>query len=143
MRAPVDPTNVVFWGATQVRRSVQQNLRTALALLILALATPAAAQDRGPEARQTLVDLAYVLGQSHALRQVCAKDPDFFWRERMERLMDVEATEQAMRTRLVNAFNTGFNTAEAGFPKCGAASRVEAARVARRGRDLAAKLSAP
>ena len=115
----------------------------ALALTGLVLAAPAAAQDRGPDARQALVDLAYVLGQSQALRQGCNGENDVYWRQRMERLMDVEAPEQALKSRLANTFNAGFNTAQAAFPKCGAASRAEAARVARRGHDLAAKLSGP
>ncbi len=115
----------------------------ALALTALVLAAPAAAQDRGPDARQALVDLAYVLGQSQALRQGCNGENDIYWRRRMEKLMDVEAPEQALKIRLVHAFNTGFNTAQASFPKCGAGSRAEAGRVARRGRDLAARLAAP
>ena len=115
----------------------------AVALMVLALAAPASAQDRSPEARQALVDLAYVLGQSQALRQSCNGENDVYWRQRMERLMDVEAPEQALKSRLANTFNAGFNTAQAAFPKCGAASRAEAGRVARRGHDLAAKLSGP
>ena len=37
-------------------------------------------------AERALVDLAYAIGESHALRQVCQGDGDQYWRERMEQL---------------------------------------------------------
>jgi uncharacterized protein (TIGR02301 family) len=103
----------------------------------LALTAPALAQEpRSPEQRQALVDLAYVLGQSHALRQVCAGPGDQFWRGRMERLIAAEAPDPAFDRRLKESFNTGFAAAQSAFPECGPDSRREAAHVAARGRAL-------
>lgn len=108
-----------------------------LALIGVALATAAQAQDRSPAQRQNLTDLAYVLGESHALRQVCEGPSDQFWRGRMERMLAAEAPDPAFDARLKEAFNTGYAAAQAAFPECDAANRREAARVAARGRVLA------
>ena len=122
--------------------------RTAALALALALATivaprTASAQDRGPETRQVLADLAYTLGQSHALRQACVDKDDQFWRDRMGRLLGVEASDQALNRRLRGAFDTGFAAARLSYPRCGAGARAELARLAGRGKDLAARLAAP
>ena len=81
-----------------------------------------------------------MLGQSHALVQVCAPD-DQTWRARMTRLITVEAPDQALEARLAEQFNAGFAAAHARFPTCGPASKTEAAQAARRGKALAEALS--
>ena len=116
-----------------------------IALLLFSAASqvvaPAAAQDRPPPARGGLVDLAQRVGEAHALGQAC--DPDSqTWRARMLRLIEVETPDEAFRTRLFNSFNTGFRAAQVRHPRCSAAARSEAARVASRGRDLARVISA-
>jgi len=104
------------------------------------VAAPAAAQVRDPLARQQLLDLAYVLGEAHALRQACAPD-DQYWRARMRRLIEMERPDQAFADRLAERFNTGFTVRESQFPACGARARAELAAAARRGRALAQALS--
>ncbi|MDR3511725.1 MAG: TIGR02301 family protein [Caulobacteraceae bacterium] len=111
------------------------------AAAVLAGAVGAAAQERSPADRQTLMDLAYVLGRSHALRQACAGPADQFWRTRMQRLIDTETPDAAFDGRLETAFNTGFAAAQAAFPRCNAAVRREQVRAAERGRALAATLT--
>jgi len=113
----------------------------AVALLAAPLAGAAWAEDRSPAQRQTLIDLAYVLGQSHALRQVCAGPADQFWRERMQGLITAEAPDPFFDARLKEAFNTGYASAQAGFPTCSADSRREATKVAAQGRALAAAVA--
>jgi len=113
---------------------------SAVAALFGGLAT-AAAQDRTPVQRQTLADLAYAIGESHALRQACEGDGDQYWRARMIRLIEVESPDQAFDRRLRGAFNTGFSSARAAHPDCDEGARSEAARAAQRGRDLAQRLS--
>lgn len=104
------------------------------------IASPAAAQDRSPAERQQLLDLAYVLGEAHALRQAC-KPEDQFWRARMRRLIEVERPDEAFARRLADRFNTGFSVREAQFPECADAVRAEAAAAARRGREIASALA--
>nr|WP_255500869.1 TIGR02301 family protein [Caulobacter sp. 17J80-11] len=116
---------------------------TAAAIVIL-VAGPAPAltwaQDRPPAARQSLLELAWVLGQSHALTQACAPE-DQTWRARMTRLIAVETPDQAFEARLAEQFNAGFAAARQSFPTCAPASKAEAAKVAKRGQELSAALS--
>jgi len=114
-----------------------------LMFVVAAFASPAVAQDRTPTQRQTLTDLAYVLGESHALRQACLGPLDQFWRARMLRMVDAEAPDPAFNTRLHNAFNAGFSSAQAQYPTCGADSRKAEAAAAARGQALAASLAKP
>ena len=110
---------------------------------LLLLTTPAPAQDRSPAQRQTLTDLAYVLGQSHALRQVCQGATDQFWRGRMLKLVEAETPDPAFNTRLHNAFNAGFSSAQVQYPTCGPDSRRAEAAAAAHGQALASSLANP
>ena len=117
-------------------------MRTLLACLaLLILAAPVAAQTREPRARQTLLELAGVLGQSHALRQACEGEGDQFWRARMIRLIDVEAVDPEFVRRLKAAFNAAFEATREDFPGCGPATRAAEAEAAARGRALSRGLS--
>lgn len=103
----------------------------------------APAQGRSPAERQSLIDLAYVLGQSHALRQACAGQRDQYWRARMEKLVSTEQPDPAFSRRLAEAFNTGFAAARTAYPRCGPGSRRAEAAAAARGEALATGLTAP
>lgn len=104
------------------------------------VAAPSAAQDRPPAQRQTLLDLAYVLGESHALARACDDDSQY-WRARMARLIELESPDLPFKARLSAQFNTGYSAGEAQFPTCTAAARAEAVAAARRGRALSLQLS--
>lgn len=117
-------------------------LRLLLAAMIAASAASASlAQERAPEERQRLLDLAYTLGESHALRQTCEGLNDQFWRSRMVRLTEVEQAEQAFDAQMRERFNTGFAARQGEFPLCDAASRKAEQQSARKGQALALKLS--
>jgi len=113
------------------------------AAILLLTANPASAQDRTPTQRQALTDLAYVLGQSHALRQACQGATDQFWRGRMVKLVEAEAPDPAFNTRLNNAFNAGFSSAQAQYPSCDPDSRRAEAAAAAHGQSLASSLAKP
>ena len=100
------------------------------------------AQERAPAERQTLLDLAYVLGQTHALRQACEGEGDQYWRDRMARLIDVEAADEGFTGQMQSRFNAGYNSSQAEFPTCTAESRHALIAAAQRGQGLATKLSA-
>jgi uncharacterized protein (TIGR02301 family) len=119
------------------------NALLALAVLsgFMVGAGSALAQDRGPAERQTLLDLAFTLGESHALRQVCEGGDDQYWRSRMVRLTDVEKADQAFDAQLREKFNTGFAARQGEFPSCDDASRQAEQAVARKGQALSAKLA--
>lgn len=105
-----------------------------------ALARPASAQDRPPAERQTLIDLAYVLGESHALRQACAGPDDQYWRMRMAQLVRLEQPDADFDKRLKDSFNTGFTARKGAFPACTAKARRQALADAAKGRELSATL---
>jgi len=109
--------------------------------LVIALA---AAPDRPPVGRQAVADLAYALGQIHALSQVCLGEADQDWRERMNRLLTFEApsagADEPARRALVDRFNAGFALSRAEYPAC--TPEAEAARqaAARAGLSLSRQL---
>lgn len=109
--------------------------------LFSTLASPVVAQERPPEERQTLIDLAYTLGESHALRQACSGEGDQYWRDRMVRMNDTEAADEAFAGRLTQAFNSGFATRQTEFPSCSPASKRAEQAVARKGQSLSGQLS--
>ena len=109
-------------------------------LLLIATAVPVVAQERSPADRQTLVELAYVLGQSHALRQVCSPG-DQYWRGRMQKLVAAEQPDGPFNRRLADSFNDGFIADHQAFPSCNKAARQEAERVAAKGRELSVTLA--
>lgn len=109
----------------------------------LIIVTPAFAQERSPAGREQLADLARLLGESHALRQVCDGPEDQFWRTRMQGMLDQEAAEQALKTRLSIAFNEGYHSGQALYPKCSEAARAEARNAAANGERLSERLAGP
>ena len=112
-----------------------------LAGVLLTTTAPVLAQERSPADRQTLVELAYTLGQSHALRQICTNATDFYWRRRMQQLVAAEQPDGPFNRRLADSFNDGFVASRQAFPTCNAASRREAEAVAAKGGELAQDLN--
>lgn len=116
----------------------------ALAFTALAFAGSAAAAPpvRTAEQRQTLIDLAFVLGEAHALHRVCAGPSDDTWRGRMAKLIETEAPADALKAKLSDSFNAGFTAKDAQAKDCASATPAEAI-VARKGAELARKLAGP
>lgn len=118
-------------------------MRASLALVLaLAVCGPVRAQahERSPAQRQTLNALAYVLGQSHALRQLCVGEGDQMWRSWMSRLLETEALDAAFDRRMRDSFNLGYYAAQARFPACDAAAKAEVEAAAAQGRALTRQL---
>lgn len=105
------------------------------------LASKAFGQERAADERQRLLDLAYTLGESHALRQACEGVDDQYWRSRMVRLTEVEQADQAFDAQMRERFNTGFASRRSEYPICDEASRKAEQAAARKGQVLAHKLS--
>ncbi|MBO9706916.1 MAG: TIGR02301 family protein [Caulobacter sp.] len=116
---------------------------SSVVLVVAALAAPAAAaaQDRAPAERQQLLELAFTIGESHALRQLCLGAGDQYWRSRMVRLTEVEKADQAFDAQLRDRFNTGFAAGQGEFPTCDEDARRAAEQSARKGQALSAKLA--
>lgn len=114
-------------------------------MVALTIATPGAvaqSMHRSPEARQTLVQLAYDLGEAHALHRLCAGPTDATWYDRMQQLEAEEGADEGFRRRLVESFNDGFAAGSSEFPACTPQSRAAERSVAARGAALAQQLAA-
>lgn len=124
-----------------VRPMKRLPLNVLLALAVVLPSSAALAQDRDPAERQRLLDLAFTLGESHALRQLCEGTGDQYWRARMVRLTEVEKADQAFDAQLRDKFNTGFAARQGEFPQCDEKSRRAEQQTARKGQALAARLA--
>lgn len=126
-----------------LHRAMQRRVFAIVVLSAFALPVvgPAVAQERAPPERQTLLDLAYALGESHALRQVCSGEGDMYWRDRMVNMSETEAADAAFDGRMKQSFNAGFATRQTEFPSCSPASKKAEQAVARKGQALATRLS--
>jgi uncharacterized protein (TIGR02301 family) len=116
------------------------------AALVLALTAAGAlavapSAPRTPDQRQALADLAYVLGEAHALRRLCLGPADAVWYDRMQRLLMIEAPEPSFRAKLASGFNAGFLAAQAEHSACSDASRAAERAAAERGRALSNSLA--
>src|SRR3954469_17388934 len=107
------------------------------AALAIVVAMSAVTADAQPTRAEIGLDLAYATGQIHALRQLCQGPEDQYWRTRMERIIDLEAKDQAARRPLAERFNEGFRAARKQYPRCTDASRSAERAVAANGRALA------
>lgn len=122
--------------------------RHLLTSLLLAAASvgPAVAQEpprRSGAERSVVVELAYRLGEAHALHRLCAGRADATWYDRMDRLLAQEAYDAPSRRQLVDSFNAGFAARTEQFAACSRRSRMAEATVAERGRALAERLATP
>lgn len=112
-----------------------------LTLVLALLSGAAAAQERSADQVSTLVELARVMGESQALRQVCLGDDDRHWRTRLTSLIDNEQAEPDLERRLSGSFNAGLAAWRKTYPDCGPATRQAQADVADRGKALSARLA--
>ncbi len=126
-----------------------RRLQTPLRALILAAAvlvpaaTSAQPARRPGDERQTVVRLAYVLGQAHALRRLCAGPGDSTWYGHMQHLLAEEASDDVSRRQLVESFNAGYANAQSEFTACNPRSQAAEHAVAEQGRGLAQRLAGP
>ena len=119
-------------------------MRIFLALVMLCLAAPAGAQFRSPEDRNdALVSLSRIFGEMHHIRRLCGRgDEEDIWRERMKRVIDLEAPSFEQRERMVVAFNDGYVSAQGRFPGGTSAAESSAAGRAATGEALVSNIAA-
>ena len=133
------------WDAMTMQRR-EGGLTAALGLMFALAFWPtgglAQTMHRSPQARGALVQLAYDLGEAHALHRLCAGPADATWYGRMQQLEAQEAADEGFRRRLVDSFNAGFAAGSSEFPACSPQSRAAERAVAARGSTLAQQLAA-
>ncbi len=97
---------------------------------------------RSPQAREALVQLAYDLGEAHALHRLCAGPSDATWYARMQQLQAQEAADESFRRRLVQSFNGGFSAGSSEYTACTPKARAAERAITARGAALAQQLAA-
>ena len=116
----------------------------AILLLISALiAAPARAQDAAAPFDGDLQRLAEILGTLHYLRGICGNNEGLKWRNEMQALIDAETPAGDRRTRMIAAFNRGYNGFQQTYRSCTPAATVAVRRYIDEGvkisRDLTAR----
>jgi uncharacterized protein (TIGR02301 family) len=112
-------------------------MRSAALIALASLALTAQAPARGGQ----VSSLAFTLGQSHGLRQLCHGETDQYWRNRMEAMLRLEAADEAAREPLTVRFNDGFRDARGHQARCNDLSRLAERAAAARGKALAQTLA--
>lgn len=124
--------------------SVRRSLSLLAAIAVVAGAASARGQTlprRPPTDRQVLTQLAYTLGEAHALHRLCAGPSDATWYGRMRQLISAEAPDEGFRRRLVESFNAGYQTRVSQYPGCSRDSQAAERQAAAHGAALARTLS--
>jgi uncharacterized protein (TIGR02301 family) len=121
-----------------------------LALLLLGSGLSAHAQTpvkRPPNTDRTLERLADAMGAVHYLNVVCEGRKRQDWRDRMVELLELEQPDYYLRSRLIGAFNRGYQEQERMFPACSDALKSEISQQiqlkAKQGRILSDALADP
>lgn len=119
-------------------------VRPGLLLLAAFAAAPAFAQ--GVDYRQRAEDLtgiSRIFGELHHIRRSCERSEADAWRNRMQKLIDLEMPQAELREQMVIAFNDGFRNGERRYPYCDRDARNRAASVAAEGDRIATRLLEP
>ncbi|MFY9734009.1 MAG: TIGR02301 family protein [Rhodoplanes sp.] len=84
--------------------------------LLGALAAPATGQTTPFD--KDLQRLAEILGALHYLRQLCGANEGQKWRNEMQALIDAEAPSGSRRSKMILAFNRGYNVFQQSYRTC-------------------------
>jgi uncharacterized protein (TIGR02301 family) len=122
-------------------------LKRALALILicLSLAAPLRAQDGEAGAAPfdgDLQRLAEILGALHYLRGVCGSNEGPKWRNEMQALIDAETPSGERRSRMIAAFNRGYNGFQQTYRTCTPAALVAIRRYVDEGSKISRDLTA-
>jgi len=121
----------------------------ALILICLSLAAPvhAAEEAAAPPATAAPFDgdlqrLAEILGALHYLRGICGSNEGAKWRNQMQALIDAETPAGDRRTRMIAAFNRGYNGFQQTYRTCTPAALVAIRRYVEEGSKISRDLTA-
>ena len=116
-----------------------------LAILILVSAcmlAPARAQDAAAPFDGDLQRLAEILGTLHYLRGICGANDGQKWRSQMQALVDAETPTGERRSRMIAAFNRGYNGFQQTYRTCTPAALVAIRRYIDEGSKISRDLTA-
>lgn len=105
-------------------------------------ASSAQPQNDAPPYEADLLRLADMLGALHHLRAVCSAADAALWRDRMNQLLEAEATTSTRRARLAGAFNAGYQTYRRSYSTCTPAAQYVIRRFLAESAELARNVAA-
>ncbi len=121
----------------------------ALVLICLSLAAPLRAAEEAPAGTAAaapfdgdLQRLAEILGALHYLRGVCGSNEGAKWRNQMQALIDAETPSGDRRSRMIAAFNRGYNGFQQTYRTCTPAALVAIRRYVEEGSKISRDLTA-
>jgi uncharacterized protein (TIGR02301 family) len=112
-------------------------------VLVFALIAPALAraEDAAAPFDNELQRLAEILGTLHYLRGICGTNEGQKWRSEMQALIDAETPAGDRRSRMVAAFNRGYNGFQQTYRTCTPAGRVAIRRYLEEGAKISRNLT--
>lgn len=101
-----------------------------LTLFITGAQIPSAlAQARNePPYEGRLLRLSEIIGSIHFLTLLCRPDDGLIWFEKMEEMLEVEASTELRKAKLIERFNAGFDSFQSTYRRCTPASQTALAR---------------
>lgn len=115
----------------------------AIFLVLTAFAAPPVrAEDAAAPFDADLQRLAEILGALHYLRGVCGSNEGQKWRNEMQALVDAETPSGDRRSRMIAAFNRGYNGFQQTYRTCTPAASVAIRRYLEEGSKISRDLTA-
>lgn len=118
-----------------------------IAFLLFIFATHATAQTGQEDYRvrqENLLRLSAIFGEVHHIRRMCVPQREAdIWRNRMMKLIELEAPAATQNRAMTKAFNDGYYRARRQFNTCNRAASSYAASRADEGERVVAALMAP
>lgn len=107
--------------------------------LLGGLAAPAAGQTTPFD--KDLQRLAEILGALHYLRQLCGANEGPKWRNEMQALIDAETPSGSRRSKMILAFNRGYNGFQQSYRTCTPAAEVAIRRYLEEGAKISREVT--
>ena len=114
----------------------------ALILICFSLAAPLRAEEAAAPFDGDLQRLAEILGALHYLRGICGSNEGQKWRNEMQALVEAETPSGERRTRMIAAFNRGYNGFQQTYRTCTPAAVVAIRRYVEEGAKISRDLTA-
>lgn len=119
-----------------------KRLLAALVAICVICATPLRAEEGAAPFDGDLQRLAEILGALHYLRGICGTNEGSKWRNEMQALIDAETPSGERRTRMIAAFNRGYNGFQQSYRTCTPAALVAIRRYLDEGSKISRDLTA-
>src|SRR5262249_22149479 len=129
-------------GRLSRAKVMAKRLFARLIALRLVCSAPLRAEEAAAPFDGDLQRLAEILGALHYLRGICGTNEGDKWRNEMQALIDAETPTGERRTRMIAAFNRGYNGYQQTYRTCTPAASVAIRRFIEEGSKISRDLTA-